>query len=86
MSDALAESIGLLAGALTTIAFVPQVVKVWSTRSAADISLAMFLIFTLGVLLWFCYGVMIGSIAVIAANGLTFVLTLAIIAMKLRFG
>jgi MtN3 and saliva related transmembrane protein len=86
MSQAVVESVGLVAGTLTTIAFVPQVLKVWRTRSAADISLAMFLIFTLGVVLWFGYGLMIGSVAVIAANAVTFVLTLAIIAMKLRFG
>ena len=84
--DAGTELLGLVAGTLTTISFVPQVLKVWRSRSAADISLAMFLLFTLGVLLWGIYGVLIGSLAVIVANAVTFVLTVGIIAMKLRWG
>ena len=84
--DAGTELLGLVAGSLTTISFVPQVLKVWRSRSAADISLAMFLLFTVGVLLWGVYGVLIGSLAVIVANAVTFVLTVGIIAMKLRWG
>jgi MtN3 and saliva related transmembrane protein len=84
--DAGTELLGLVAGTLTTISFVPQVLKVWRSRSAADISLAMFLLFTVGVLLWGIYGVLIGSLAVIVANVVTFVLTVGIIAMKLRWG
>jgi len=84
--DAGTELLGLVAGTLTTISFVPQVLKVWRSRSAADISLAMFLLFTVGVLLWGVYGVLIGSLAVIVANAVTFLLTVGIIAMKLRWG
>ena len=84
--DAGTELLGLVAGTLTTISFIPQVLQVWRSRSAADISLAMFLLFTLGVLLWGIYGVLIGSLAVIVANAVTFVLTVGIIAMKLRWG
>ena len=84
--DAGTELLGLVAGTLTTISFVPQVLKVWRSRSAANISLAMFLLFTVGVLLWGIYGVLIGSLAVIVANAVTFVLTVGIIAMKLRWG
>lgn len=84
--DAGTELLGLVAGTLTTISFIPQVLQVWRSRSAADISLTMFLLFTLGVLLWGIYGVLIGSLAVIVANAVTFVLTVGIIAMKLRWG
>ena len=86
VDPAFTEALGIAAGICTTISFVPQVLKVWRSRSAADISLAMFLIFTAGVALWFVYGLLIGSPAVIAANGVTFVLTLGIVAMKLRWG
>lgn len=79
------EILGLVAGALTTAAFVPQVVRVWRTRSTTDISLAMFLLFSLGVLLWLIYGAAIGSTPVVAANLLTFVLSLSILVAKLRF-
>jgi len=78
--------IGLVAGTLTTMSFVPQVVKAWRTRSLADFSLAMLLTFAIGVSLWVVYGVMIGGVPVIVANATTLALTLALLAMKLRFG
>lgn len=80
------DTIGLVAGALTTIAFVPQFWKTWRSRSARDISLGMFVLFTLGVALWLVYGLLTGALPVIAANTVTLVLALAILVMKLRFG
>lgn len=79
------DLLGLVAGTLTTCSFIPQVVRTWRTRSARDISLVMFLLFSLGVLLWVVYGVAIHSVPVIVANGVTLVLALAILGMKLHF-
>ena len=79
------DLLGLAAGTLTTCAFIPQVLRTWRTRSAQDISLVMFLLFSLGVALWIVYGVVIQSTPVIVANGVTFVLALAILVMKLYF-
>ncbi len=79
------QILGLIAGALTTIAFVPQVVKTYRTRSAKDLSLFMFLIFALGVALWLVYGILIKDIPVIAANGLTLALASVLLFFKLRF-
>jgi len=81
-----AEVVGLTAGVLTTIAFLPQVRHSWRTKSTKDISLPMFLTFCTGVLLWFIYGVMIQSVPVVLANGVTFVLVGAILIMKLKWG
>ena len=78
--------VGLVAGIPTTIAFLPQVRHMWETKSAKDISLRMFLLFCTGVLLWFIYGVMIQSLPVMLANGVTFVLAGAILVMKLKWG
>ncbi len=78
------EAVGLCAGALTTLAFVPQVVKAWRTRSTADLSAAWLVSFTAGVGLWFVYGVLIASWPVVVANGLTLLLTLVLVALKLR--
>ena len=78
--------VGLLAGLFTTIAFVPQVWQVWKSRSARDISLTRYLIFTAGVALWFGYGLLTGTMPVIVANAVTLVLAGAVLAMKLRFG
>jgi MtN3 and saliva related transmembrane protein len=80
-----AEAIGLLAGFLTTIAFLPQVVRVWRRRSAADISLATFLLFFAGLGFWLVYGLMVDSLPVIAANAATLVLAGAILVAKWRF-
>lgn len=78
--------IGVLAGVLTTIAFVPQVLHVYRTRSAKDISFGMYAIFVSGVLLWLVYGWMIMALPVIIANAVTLVLAVAILVGKIKFG
>ena len=77
--------IGLLAGTLTTIAFIPQLQQTWRTRSAQDVSLGMLLTFTTGVFLWLVYGLLLGALPIILANLVTLVLTLAILILKLRY-
>ena len=79
------ETIGLLAGTLTTASFVPQVWKIWTTRSARDLSWGMVAVFTLGTFLWLMYGIKVGSASIMVANGITLLLSIAICAMKLRF-
>lgn len=79
------DAIGYAAAALTTLAFVPQVIRTWRSRSAGDLSPGMLVAFTTGVFLWLVYGLAHGSRPVIAANAVTLVLTLALIAMRLRF-
>ena len=78
--------VGLIAGWCTTLAFVPQVVKTWRTRSTSDISLGMFLVLVFGIILWLLYGFLIGDVPLIAANAVTLFLTAAILAFKLRYG
>jgi len=80
------DLIGALAGALTTLAFIPQVWRIWKTRSARDLSLPMYVIFTSGVALWFLYGLSLGALPIIASNGITLLLAGTVLAMKLRFG
>lgn len=80
-----ASMIGFIAATLTTIAFVPQVIKVWRSRSARDVSLGMYALFSTGVAIWLLYGILISSWPVILANAITLVLAIAVIVMKLRF-
>jgi MtN3 and saliva related transmembrane protein len=80
------ELLGLIAGTLTTLAFLPQVIKTFKSRSAKDISLGMFLLFSAGVALWLVYGIRLGAVPIIAANAVTLILSLAILAMKFWFG
>lgn len=77
--------IGLAAATLTTIAFVPQVVRAWRTRSTHDISLPMFLTLAIGIVLWLIYGAMIRDLPLILANLVTLVLVLMILFLKLRY-
>lgn len=79
------QLIGLLAGTLTTIAFLPQVIKTWKSRSAKDLSLGMFSLFCSGVALWLWYGIMVQDIPVIAANLVTLMLASTLLFFKLRF-
>lgn len=81
----LPDLLGSAAGALTTAAFVPQVVKTWKSKSAGDLSLGMFLVFAVGVLLWLAYGIVIGATPIIVANSITLALSVAILAMKIRY-
>ena len=85
MDDLLTKHLGYIAGFLTTIAFLPQVIKVWKTKSTKDISLWMFLIFNLGVFLWLIYGILIKNYALIFANTITLILSLSILVAKILF-
>jgi len=77
--------LGLIAGFLTTMAFIPQVVKTWRTRSAKDLSLVMFLLYCLGVFLWMIYGIMIDELPVILWNIITLILAAVILFFKIKF-
>jgi MtN3 and saliva related transmembrane protein len=77
--------LGLLAGGLTTASFVPQVRKIWKTKSAEDVSLLMFVAFCVGVTLWLVYGFIKGEVAIIATNAVTLVLGASIVWMKMKF-
>jgi len=77
--------IGSVAAFCTTVAFVPQVVRVWRLGSAEDISLTTFSVFSLGMAVWMVYGFLIDSLPVILANGITLVLALMIVALKLHY-
>ncbi len=79
------DLVGLIAGALTTVAFVPQVIKTWRSRSASDISFGMFVLFSSGVLLWLLYGLAIQSTPIVLANSITLILSVSILIMKLGF-
>ncbi len=78
------EIIGLLAATLTTSSFVPQVYKIWKTKSAEGVSLTMFLMFFSGVILWLFYGLYIHSVAMTVANVITASLALIIIYYKFK--
>lgn len=80
------EAIGLLAGFLTTLSFLPQAFKIIQTKQTQSISLVMYSSFVTGVMLWIMYGFMIASTPLILWNVLTFLLAGTVLILKLRFG
>ena len=78
-------ALGLVAGTLTTLSFLPQLVKAWKTRSTHDISFGMLALFSVGLVLWIVYGVIVTDLPVIAANSLTLLFVGLILALKLRY-
>ena len=81
----IAELIGSLAGSCTTISLVPQLLRIWKAKSARDVSLTMFTVFGIGILLWLVYGIGVGSPAVIATNGASLMLAIAILALSAHY-
>jgi MtN3 and saliva related transmembrane protein len=85
LSTVQVEVLGFVAAFCTTAAFVPQLVRVLRLRSARDISLPTFLMFSMGVFLWLLYGIYTGSRPVIASNAVTLVLSVSILVLKLKY-
>ena len=78
--------LGFTAASLTTIAFLPQVIQVWRSRSTRDISLPMLITFIAGITLWLIYGLLVKAAPIYMANAITLGLNLAILRFKLKYG
>jgi MtN3 and saliva related transmembrane protein len=77
--------LGLVAGTLTTLSFLPQLLKAWKSRSTHDISIGMILLLAVGIMLWIFYGIVMADVPVIVANTVTLVFVSLILALKLRY-
>lgn len=77
--------LGLVAGTLTTLAFLPQVVKTWRTKSSNDLSVGTLGMICTGVLLWLIYGLLVGDLPIIAANAVTLVLVVSVFVLTLVY-
>jgi MtN3 and saliva related transmembrane protein len=78
--------VGYIAATLTTAAFLPQVLKVWQSKSTKDLALPTLLSFIAGVSMWLLYGLLVKSTPIIMANAATLVLNLVILRFKLKYG
>lgn len=78
--------VGIFAAALTTSAFLPQVIKAHESKHTKDLSLVMYVLFSLGLILWIAYGIMLFSVPVIIANVVTLGLSLYLIYLKVKYG
>jgi len=79
------EILGLIAGTITSITFIPQVVKIWQTKSAKDLSLLMLLLLMLNVILWLIYGFVVMAPSIIYTNGMVLAMSLIMLYFKLKF-
>jgi MtN3 and saliva related transmembrane protein len=77
--------VGMVAAICTTVSFLPQVIKVYRTKHTSDLSLPMYIIFSIGVFMWMCYGFLTGSLPIILANAITLVFCAYILAMKMTY-
>lgn len=78
------DILGFGAGTLTTLSFIPQVIKTWKTGSTKDFSLLWLITFIGGVGMWLVYGFYLGSIPIIAANSATLILVTLVLIIKLQ--
>ncbi len=77
--------VGILAGVLCTVSFLPQAIKIFKTKRAGDLSLITFVALCFGILLWLIYGIMIKELPIILANAAMLVLALLIVVMKIKY-
>ena len=79
------QILGLAAGTITSITFLPQVIQIWKTKSAKDLSLNMLLLLILGVSMWLTYGLLVKDAAIIYTNSMVLVMSLVMLYFKWKF-
>lgn len=84
MTQSLMRWIGVVAAALTSLSYIPQVRKAWPRGSTADLSLTMLTALTTGLLLWIAYGLLQGDWVIVAANSVGGALSASVLAFKIR--
>lgn len=81
-----ADIIGYLGGIFSSVSFLPQVMRIWKTKSAHDLSMATLLLLATNVSLWLSYGIFIGSVPLWLTNAIVLVMVLTMIGFKVKFG
>ena len=77
--------LGLVAGTITSVTFLPQVIRIYKTRSAKDLSSTMLGMLIVGVAMWLAYGIAVNDIAIMYTNGMVLFLSLIMLYFKFRF-
>lgn len=79
------QLLGLAAGTITSITFLPQVIQIWKTKSAKDISMFMLMLLILGVSMWLTYGILVMDAAIIYTNSMVLIMSLVMLYFKVKF-
>ena len=77
--------IGLIAAACTTFAYVPQAIKIIKTKDTKSLSLIMYVIMTVGIMLWLSYGILLKDLPIIIANTVTLIFSGIILILKIKY-
>ena len=80
----IAQIIGLIAGTITSVTFLPQVIRIWKTKSAKDLSMLMMIMLIVGTSLWLSYGLMIKDAAIIYTNSMVLAMSMTMLFFKLK--
>lgn len=79
------DILGYAAGAITSLTFLPQVIKTWKEKSAKDISLLMFVIAAINEVMWIVYGALLNNWVIILTNVIVLAMSLTMIYLKFRY-
>jgi len=79
------EILGYAAGAITSLTFLPQVIKTWKQKSAKDVSLMMFIIAAINEIMWVVYGALLDNWVIILTNAIVLAMSLTMIYLKLKY-
>ena len=79
------QILGLTAGTITSFTFLPQVIQIWKTKSAKDLSMIMLLLLIVGVSMWLAYGILVKDAAIIYTNSMVLTMSLIMLIFKLKF-
>jgi MtN3 and saliva related transmembrane protein len=79
------DILGYAAGAITSLTFLPQVIKTWKDRSAKDVSLMMFIIAAINEVMWIVYGALLDNWVIIVTNAIVLAMSLIMIGLKLKY-
>jgi len=85
MNETLVKVLGLVAGACTSLAILPQVITTFKTKKASDVSIFMFIVMLTGNILWVVYGVFKSDIAIIITNLVTIILNITMLIFKVKY-
>ncbi len=79
------QILGLAAGTITSITFLPQVIQIWKTKSVKDLSMPMLLLLILGVSMWLTYGILVMDAAIIYTNSMVLAMSFIMMFFKIKY-
>ncbi|MBC7936044.1 MAG: hypothetical protein H7Y86_11895 [Rhizobacter sp.] len=85
MTEFAKEMVGYIGGVMSSISFLPQVIKIWKTKSAEDLSMLTLIFLTSNITLWLIYGILIGSKPLWITNSIVLAMVLCLMYFKIKF-